>query len=79
MAVPSLTHPGWIKAISGQGAQNVESLATKLLLGRLSQSYKRDPSPANIKKCAAELQEFFERNQTMPKFQGDLKKIIEGR
>jgi hypothetical protein len=79
MAIPGETHPGWLKAISGQAAQNMEFLATKLLLGRLNQSYKRDASPANLKQCVAELRAFFEKNQNLPKVQGDLKKIIEGR
>lgn len=79
MAIPGESHPGWLKAISGQGAQNIEFLATKLLLGRLNQSYKRDPSPQNGKQCVKELREFFQKNENLPKAMGDLKHIIEGR
>jgi hypothetical protein len=79
MAIPGDNHPGWLKVISGQGNPNMEFLATKLLLGRLNQSYKRDSSPANLKQCVTELREFFQKNENLPKAQGDLKRIIEGR
>ncbi len=79
MAIPGETHPGWLKVISGQGDHSMEFLATKLLLGRLNQSYKRDSSPANLKQCVLELREFFQKNEHLPKAQNDLKRIIEGR
>lgn len=79
MVVPGDTHPAWAKAISGQGAKNIEFLATKLLLGRLCGAYKINSSPAKVREYIAELRGFFEKNINLPKAQNDLKKIIEGR
>jgi hypothetical protein len=42
MTIPDENHPGWLKAISGQGNLQFESLATKVIMGRLNQDYKRD-------------------------------------
>jgi hypothetical protein len=79
MTIPNESHPGWLKAISGQGNLQFECLATKVIMGRLNQDYKRDCSPAAAKKCTAELRDFFEKNIKLPKVQADLKKIVEGR
>jgi hypothetical protein len=79
MTIPNESHPGWLKAISGQGNLQFECLATKVIMGRLNQDYKRDSSPAAAKKCTVELREFFEKNIKLPKIQADLKKIVEGR
>ena len=79
MAIPSEFHPGWLKAISGQGTLEFECLATKVIMGRLSQTYKRDSSPPTAKKCVAELRDYFEKNSKLPKVQNDLAKIIGGR
>lgn len=76
MAIPNDNHPGWLKAISGQGNFEFEFLATKMVMGRLSINYKKDPSPANAKKLVSELREFFEKNEKLPKVQADLKKIV---
>jgi hypothetical protein len=79
MTIPSDSHPGWLKAISGQGNLQFECLATKVIMGRLNQDYKRDSSPTAAKKCTTELRDFFEKNIKLPKVQADLKKIVEGR
>jgi hypothetical protein len=79
MTIPNESHPGWLKAISGQGNLEFECLATKVIMGRLNQDYRRDPSPGAAKKCAVELRNFFQKNLNLPKVQADLKKIVEGR
>lgn len=77
MIVPDEHHPGWINAISGEKKPNYDLLATKILIGRLTLTYKIDPSPQTIKKSIAELRTFFERNIDLPKAQADLKKIFD--
>jgi hypothetical protein len=79
MEIPVESHPAWLRAISGQGAQNIGFLATKLLLGRLSQQYKRDSSPAMVRLYVSELRGFFVKNAKLPKAMDDLKCIINGR
>jgi len=76
MEIAAEAHPCWMKAISGQGPQNLEFLATKLILARLNQAYKRDASPDNTRKYVADLREFFHKNSTIPKVQEDLRKIM---
>lgn len=76
MAIPNENHPGWLKAISGQGNFKFEFLATKMIMGRLTNDYKKDPSTANAKKLVSELREFFEKNEKLPKAQADLAKIV---
>ena len=78
MEIAAETHPCWMRVISGQGPKNLGFLATKLVLSRLSQAYKRDASPDNFRRCVAELREFFYKNRNLPKVQEDLKKIIMG-
>jgi hypothetical protein len=77
--IPNESHPGWLKAISGQGPFEFEFLATKIIMGRLNRDYKRETSPAAARKLVAELRDFFQKNIKLPKVQADLKKIIEGR
>ena len=76
MIVPNEHHPGWQKAISGQTKVAFDFLATKILMGRLNQEYKKDASPANLMKLVAELRAFFEKNIKLPKAMADLKKIV---
>jgi hypothetical protein len=76
MTIPTDNHPGWQKAISGQTKVVFEFLATKILMGRLHQEYKKDASPGNVKKLVAELRGFFLKNVKLPKAQRDLQKII---
>lgn len=77
MIIPDESHPGWIKAICGQGSSHYELLATKILIGRLTLTYEIDPSPETTRKSVAELRTFFERNIDLPKAQADLKKILD--
>lgn len=77
--IPSESHPGWLKAISGQGHLNFEFLATKIIMGRLHRDYKKDSTSEAVKRFTAELRAFFEKNIKLPKVQADLKKIVEGR
>lgn len=78
MIIPDESHPGWIRAISGQESPGYELLATKILIGRLTLTYEFDPTPETTKKSVAELRTFFERNIDLPKAQNDLKKIFGG-
>jgi hypothetical protein len=79
MTIPNESHPGWLKAISGQGQFRFDFLATNIIMGRLNRDYKRDSSPATARKLTAELRDFFQKNIKLPKVQADLKKIVEGR
>ena len=77
MIIAAESHPCWMKAISGQGPKDLGFLATKLVLSRLNQAYKRDSSSDNLRRCVAELIAFFNKNSNLPKVQEDLKKIME--
>jgi hypothetical protein len=79
VTIPNESHPGWLKAITGQGNFEFEFLATKIIMGRLNRDYKKDCSPLAVKKFATELRSFFQKNIKLPKVQADLKKIVEGR
>ncbi|WP_419657494.1 hypothetical protein Dvar_66380 [Desulfosarcina variabilis str. Montpellier] len=79
MTIPNENHPGWLKAISGEGDFKFEFLATKMVMGRLNSNYKKDSSPAATKQLIADLRDFFQQNSKLPKAQADLKKIVEGR
>lgn len=79
MTIPNESHPGWLKAISGQGNFEFEFLATKMVMGRLNKEYNKDSSPSAVKKSVTELRDFFVKNSHLPKAQADLKKIVEGR
>ncbi len=76
MIIPDESHPGWIRAISGQESPGYELLATKILMGRLTLTYEMDPSPEMTRKSVAELRAYFLRNKGLPKAQADLKKIF---
>ncbi len=76
MIIPDETHPGWVRAISGQENPNYELLATKILIGRLTLTYEIDPSLETTRKSVGELRTFFERNIDLAKAQADLKKIF---
>jgi hypothetical protein len=80
MIIPDESDPGWVKAISGQESPKFGSLATKILLGRLTILYEMDPSPETTRKSVAELRAYFVRNMDVPKAMADLKVIFgEGR
>ena len=76
MTIPDKSHPGWVRAITGNESPNFELLATKILIGRLTLVFEVSPSPEVAKGCAAELWAFFVRNKYLPKAQADLKKIF---
>lgn len=78
MIIPNEANPGWMKAIAGQLPSNFEFLATKILMGRLSLAYQKNPSPLTAKKCIAELRSFFKNNANTPMAQADLHRIIAG-
>jgi hypothetical protein len=77
--IPNESHPGWLKAISGQGQLQFSFLATKIIMGRLNRDYKSDSSLAAVRKLTNELRDFFKKNIRLPKVQADLQKIVEGR
>ena len=79
MTIPNEYHPGWLKAISGQGHFEFEFLATKIIMGRLNRDYRKATTPAAARKLVTELHDFFQKNIKQPKVQADLKKIVEGR
>jgi len=59
MAVPSVTDPRWRRALSG-AEPKVSSLATKLLLTRLRDDVRRDPTATGP--AVTQLHDFFAAN-----------------
>ena len=66
----------WIRVITGKQDFSFESLSTKMLLGRLRLSARRDSSQENLKTCASDLQDFFVKNLSTPSVKRDMKKIF---
>jgi hypothetical protein len=54
-------------------------LALKIMLSRLRQRVKMEPSPTTIQGCVNELQSFFVKFGHLPKTQQDMEKIFRSR
>jgi hypothetical protein len=78
MDVPPVTYAGWRDIVSGKTRYQLEFLAAKILLGRLTLRVKNDPSPTMIYACAQELHNLFAENADLPNVQNDLKQILGG-
>jgi hypothetical protein len=76
MDIPKNSHPNWMKVITEQISPNFNCLATKMLVGRLRLRYKRDPTPDNSQDCVAELCNYFNKHQSIPKILNDLNAIF---
>ncbi|WP_234732115.1 hypothetical protein [Acidocella facilis] len=59
MSIPAISDPKWRSALTG-AEPKVNSLATKLLLSRLREEVRHNPS--GIGRAAVELHEFFANN-----------------
>jgi hypothetical protein len=62
---PARSDPRWIALTQAEQTPPVQLLALKLLLTRVEQDVKRDPSIATVNKAADELYEFFVKNALM--------------
>ncbi|MFA7330058.1 MAG: hypothetical protein WC326_03185 [Candidatus Delongbacteria bacterium] len=74
--VPPPTHPLWVQVFSGRRKPDLQLLATKILVSRLSMTYQQDPTPGTLEQCVQDLREFFEKNQALPKAQADLRAMF---
>ena len=75
--IPEESDPGWVKAISGQLTVQLELLATKILLGRLTVIYEMNPSPETTRQSVAELRAYFMRNIDLPKARANSGRIFD--
>ena len=62
-ALPSKQDPRWRDIAAGKTIKPWSVLATRLMMMRILGETKSNPSPANVAKCAAEIYDFFEKNQ----------------
>ncbi len=75
MDVPGKTSKVWEDLVTGKRVYALKFLAAKILLGRLTRAVADDPSPENVKTCAAQVHAIFANNMNMPSVQDDLKSI----
>jgi len=74
MALPAKNNPRWKQLIGNELKITFDSLALKILLGRLNLKYKSNPS--SIDSCIDELSEFFQKNSSQAKVISDIQKIF---
>lgn len=77
MRLPDTEHPAWLQVISGEKVHPYESLATKIILGRLNLKFRLDSSPEATEQYIQELRGYFEMNLRLPKVQADLARIFD--
>lgn len=75
MGVPGKTSKVWEDLVTGKKVCTLKFLAAKILLGRLTRVVIADPSPENVRTCAAQVHAIFANNVNMPSVQDDLKSI----
>lgn len=73
--LPARSDPRWTALTQAEHTPPVQLLALKLLLTRVGQDVKRDPSVATVNRASDELYEFFVRNAQM--VAGDAKTLFE--
>ncbi len=76
MAVPPVTDQIWKDILLGDKKFKFEFLGLKILLGRLMNQIRKNPSQENIDECAAELHNLFAKNTRLPRVKRDLQKIL---
>ena len=76
MDIENVPKQVWIDAITGKINCEYESLAVKILLGRIKIDVKYNPSKEAYEKYAEELKNLFIKSQKLPSSQKDLKKIL---
>lgn len=60
--IPPVTDPRWRDLVTGKIVKPWHMLALKILMIRINNSTRFDPSPSNVDRCVWELHSFFERN-----------------
>ncbi|MBI5470844.1 MAG: hypothetical protein HY961_00720 [Ignavibacteriae bacterium] len=63
--LPPITNQKWKELALGQNQYQFQMLAAKILMNRIKQSTKADPSPQNVSKCIQELFDFFLKNEKL--------------
>ncbi len=76
MEIEKIPKQIWIDIITEKINCDYESLALKILLGRLKIDIKHNSSAEAFQRYADELKSFFIRTQKMPSSQKDLQEII---
>ena len=74
MIVPPVSDPRWHDLVTGQLQIDLDSLATKILLARISALAALDPTA--IEPGVEELRSLFKKNSQTPKIQRDLLKVF---
>jgi hypothetical protein len=73
-AMPDKNSPKWKDLVTGKTRYEFQSLATKILMGRLILKYEIDPSPNNIDSLVEELYKYFTANPKLA--ESDIKKVF---
>jgi hypothetical protein len=76
MEIPNATNPIWLKVVSGEIKPNVQFLATKIILNKLTMIYRMDSSHSTTLKSIDELRKLFADNIRILKVQNDLIEIF---
>ncbi len=72
--IPPKSNIKWKDLVCGKTKFSFDSLALRILMGRVLQSTKNDMSPQNIDKSISELYDFFVKNEKI--VNKDLEKIF---
>ena len=75
MNIPASSDPVWEEIVTGEVEYNFDYFATKVLQVSLARTLRKDPSPANLRKCCETLRKLFVLNSDQPLVQNDIKKI----
>lgn len=76
MNVPPDFHPKWRDIVSGKVKFEFEFLAAKILLGTMTRTLAKDPTPTRLEKCTGEFRELFAKNTEIPSVRRDLERIF---
>lgn len=76
MSIPAKNHPRWSEIVTGKKTYDLKFLAVKIMLGRVVRSVSADPTPTNIKNAVDHLHSIYEKNESSPVVQDDLKTIF---
>jgi hypothetical protein len=73
-SLPPLSHASWRGVASGKITKPWSALAVRIMMTRICSETRRDPSSANIDKCAQEIRSFYAKNLQIA--QTDLRAIF---
>ncbi|GAB1410291.1 hypothetical protein MASR1M90_14450 [Desulfovibrionales bacterium] len=76
MNVPSKTQKQWTDIVTGRTTYELKFLAAQILLGRLIQNLGENPSAQAVKDAIDQLHFIYDKNQSSPSVQADLKTIF---